>query len=107
MRAVLQANPETLWPVMDSSCEFLWAIEPMAFVQAIKSSGEIVEGYFRGLDRATGNITLSKHESTEQLIRGIGVKTLISFKKFRVDRLGLSRAEVHSEVRTWRGKACI
>ncbi len=106
MRAVVAYKDEGDWPVMDSTFEFLWSIESMVFLQAVKTSGEIVDGYFRGLHRGTGAVALSSHKNSEEVITGIGVKTLASFKKFRVDRLGLSRAEVIREVRTWHGKAC-
>jgi CRISPR-associated endonuclease Csn1 len=106
MRAVLQAKPEDEWPVMDGDAEFLWSIGSMNFVEATKSSGEIVEGYFRGLDRATGNIAVSDHANSDILTRGVGVKTLASFKKFHVDRLG-RRFQSTGESRTWRGKVCM
>jgi CRISPR-associated endonuclease Csn1 len=106
MRAVVAYRDEGNWPVMDSTFEFLWSIESMTFLEVVKSSGELVEGYFRGLDRTTGAIALAKDCNPDDLSRGLGVKTLSSFKKFRVDRLGLSRTEVTREVRTWRGRAC-
>ena len=106
MRAVVAYKDEGEWPVMDSTFEFLWSIESMAFLQAVKTSGQVLEGYFRGLHRGTGAIALSRHDSSDEVVTGIGVKTLASFKKFRVDRLGFSRVEVQREVRTWHGKAC-
>jgi CRISPR-associated endonuclease Csn1 len=106
MRAVVAYKDEGDWPVMDSTFEFLWSIESMAFLQAVRPGGEVIEGYFRGLHRGTGAIALSSHKNSDELVAGIGVKTLASFKKFRVDRLGLSRTEVTREVRTWHGKAC-
>lgn len=106
MRAVMQGRTEAEWPIMDSTFEFLWPIESMTFLEVVKSSGELVAGYFRGLDRTTGAIALAKDCNSDDLSRGLGVKTLASFKKFRVDRLGLARTEVTREVRTWHGKAC-
>jgi hypothetical protein len=38
-----------------------------------------------------------------EIRKGIGLKTLASFKKFTVDRLG-RKFEVVREQRTWRGK---
>lgn len=107
MRAVVAYKDEGDWAAMDSTFEFLWSIESMTFLQAVRPGGEILEGYFRGLHRGTGAIALSSHKNSDDLVTGIGVKTLASFKKFRVDRLGLSRTEVAREVRTWHGKACI
>jgi CRISPR-associated endonuclease Csn1 len=97
--------PETEWPEMDESAEFLWSIHPMSYLEIIKSNGERIEGYFRSLDRNTGAITVSPHMTAAQIRKGIGVKTLASFRKFTVDRLG-RRFEVLREVRTWRGRAC-
>ena len=105
-RAVLQAKPEAEWTVMNDSSEFLWSIGSMNYLEAVKRTGEVVEGYFRGLDRATGNIAVSLHLNSDNVVRGLGVKTLVSFKKVVIDRLG-NKSESKSELRTWRGKVCI
>ena len=99
------ATDESEWPSIDGSFEFLWSLNPMDYLEIIKSNGECVDGYYRSLDRATGAINLSPFHTNDQIIRSIGVKTLSSFKKFRIDRLG-RKSEVLREVRTWRGKAC-
>lgn len=104
-RAVLQARPEAEWPVMDDNAEFLWSIGSMNYLEAVKRTGVVVEGYFRGLDRATGNIAVSSHINSDDVVRGLGVKTLASFKKIIVDRLG-NGFEAKCELRTWRGKVC-
>lgn len=104
-RAVLQARPESEWTIMNGEARFLWSIGSMTYLEAVKRTGEVVEGYFRGLDRATGNITVSMHSSSDNVVRGLGVKTLASFKKVVVDRLG-QKFEAKSEQRTWRGMAC-
>jgi CRISPR-associated endonuclease Csn1 len=70
-----------------------------------KWDGDVIEGYFRSLDRNTGTITISPHMNAAEIRKGIGVKTLSSFNKFSVDRLG-RKFKVHRELRTWRGKAC-
>jgi CRISPR-associated endonuclease Csn1 len=105
-KAVLQAKPEVEWPTIDNTFDFLFSIGSMNYLEITKSSGEFVGGYFRGLDRATGNIAISQHANSSELVKGVGVKTLSSFKKLQIDRLG-SRHEIHSEVRTWRGKVCM
>ena len=99
------ATDEAEWPMLDGSFEFLWSLNPMDWLEIVKSNGEAVEGYYRSLDRATGAINLSPPHTKDAMIRSIGVKTLSSFRKFRIDRLG-RKSEVLREVRTWRGKAC-
>jgi CRISPR-associated endonuclease Csn1 len=93
------------WPLLDASHEFVWELNPMVWVEMVKPSGEIVEGYYRRLDINTAAINLSRHFSNDAEIKSQGVKTLSSFRKFRIDRLG-RKSEVLREVRTWRGKAC-
>lgn len=85
--------------------EFLWSLYPLCWVEVVKPSGEVIEGYFRGMDRSTGAIAISPQHSKGEVNRGIGVKTLTSFRKFAVDRLG-NRSEIQQETRTWHGKAC-
>jgi CRISPR-associated endonuclease Csn1 len=43
--------------------------------------------------------------TNSETIRSIGVKTLSSFRKFSIDRVG-RKSEIPREVRTWRGEAC-
>jgi CRISPR-associated endonuclease Csn1 len=104
-KAILQAHDEEDWVEINSDYEFLFSLNLHAFVELTKSNGEIVDGYFKGIDRATGNIALALHTNMLDLRRGIGPKTSLSFRKFAVDRLG-RKFEVLREVRTWRGKAC-
>jgi CRISPR-associated endonuclease Csn1 len=104
-QAVTAAKPESEWPTLDHSFEFAWSLGNLDYVEAIKSGGEIIEGYFRGMDRATGAIGISPHLTNTEIAKGIGARTLLSFKKFTVDRLG-RKFEVSREVRTWRGKVC-
>ncbi|MCC6949629.1 MAG: type II CRISPR RNA-guided endonuclease Cas9 [Bradyrhizobiaceae bacterium] len=93
------------WPTLDGTAEFLWSMYPMTFLELVKSDGEMIEGYFRSLDRNTGAITVSPQTTSAAIRKGIGVKTLTSFRKFSVDRLG-RKFEVKRELRTWRGRVC-
>lgn len=85
--------------------EFLWSLYPLCWIEVVKPSGEVIEGYFRGMDRSTGAIAISPQHTRAEVNRGIGVKTLAAFRKFAVDRLG-NRSEIQRETRTWHGKAC-
>jgi CRISPR-associated endonuclease Csn1 len=104
-RAVQQGKAEEEWPIIDSAYEFLWSIYPLSFLQITKLDGEVIEGYFRSLDRSTGNLTISPHLTKEQIRKGIGTRTLFDFRKLNVDRLG-RRFEIRREIRTWHGVAC-
>lgn len=95
---------ESDWPSV-ADTEFLWSISSMSYLEMIKPDGELIEGYFKSLDRNTGAATVSPHFSNELFRKGIGIKTLSSLKKFSIDRLG-RKSEVKRETRTWRGKAC-
>jgi CRISPR-associated endonuclease Csn1 len=96
---------EDSWPSIDRSFDFLWSIYPMSLMEVTKPNGEVLTGYFRGLDRSTGAIHLSRHHSKDALIRSIGARTLLNFRKLVVDRLG-NVHEVRHEARTWRGAVC-
>jgi CRISPR-associated endonuclease Csn1 len=104
-QSVVQAKDETEWTVIDNSFEFLFALAIHDYIEMTKPDGEIVAGYFKGIDRATGNIAVAAHENLQNLRRGIGPRNLLSFKKLTVDRLG-NKFEIKHELRTWRGKVC-
>jgi CRISPR-associated endonuclease Csn1 len=96
---------EVEWTLVDTSMEYLWSMYAMSYLEVVKPDGEIIEGYFRSLDRNTGAIKVSPQITATEIRKGIGLKTLASLKKFEIDRLG-RKFEVQREVRTWRGKAC-
>jgi CRISPR-associated endonuclease Csn1 len=104
-RAVQANQDESEWPEIDVEHEFLWSLYPLSFVAVTKPDGEIIEGYFRGLSRSTGALTISPQNSLQTVRLGIGARTLIDFRKFTVDRLG-NCFEIHREQRTWHGVVC-
>ncbi len=103
-RAVQAYKDESDWPAMDDSHQFMWSLHPLSYIE-VDLANAWHAGYFRGLDRSTGAITLSDQKSKDGLTRGIGVKTAKDFRKFAVDRLG-RRFEIERETRTWHGVAC-
>jgi len=107
-RAIAGGKPESEWPEMDSSCEFLSSLYPHSWVEIVDAKGVVKQGYFKGCDIATGAINLGRHSDVRNVKdgRSIGVKTLSSINKFAVDRLG-RRSRIMREVRTWHGEACI
>lgn len=104
-QAIVAYKDEELWPVMTTDYEFMWSLSPFCFVELEKPDGTFIDGYFRGVDRTTGAIGLSPHETRSSLNRGIGVKSLTHLSKWHIDRLG-RRFEIKQEIRTWHGVAC-
>ncbi|MGQ0685263.1 type II CRISPR RNA-guided endonuclease Cas9 [Bradyrhizobium sp.] len=104
-KAVIAYKAENDWTPIDANFDFAWSLNPMSYLELVKSNGEVIEGYYRSMDRTTGAINLSPMATNSETIRSIGVKTLFSFRKFTIDRLG-RKFEVPREVRTWRGEAC-
>lgn len=105
MKAVQANTPEKDWPVIDSEFEFIWSLSPMNYLEIETARQELLEGYFRGMDRATGAIIISDDKNSDRITKGIGARTLRTFNKYSIDRLG-RRHLVKREHRTWRGKVC-
>jgi CRISPR-associated endonuclease Csn1 len=84
---------------------FLFSLYSHSLLEVVKSDGVVIRGYFKGLDRATGNISIAESKNIRNVTRSIGPRTLERFIKLNVDRLG-NVTEVMNEVRTWHGVAC-
>lgn len=101
-RAVIAFKPEEEWTVMDESHQFLFSLYPNDWV-TIRLKNEVREGYYAGLNRATGNIDLWLHDRNQTqgkkgMLEGNGIKTALAVEKYHVDLLGnLHRA--HKEER--------
>ncbi len=101
-QAVVAYKPEDEWPVMDESYPFLFSLHPNDWL-SVRLKGEHKEGYFAGLDRATGAISLWLHDRNQSIgssgqWRGIGIKTALAVEKYHVDLLG-NLHRVHKEDR--------
>ena len=105
-RAVVAAKPEEEWVLIDDTFDFKFSIFLNSLLELTKSDGEVIFGYFKGLNRSVGAISIANHLSQSNARGGIGVKTLLGFRKLSVDRLGMV-TEVLKEARTWHGAACI
>lgn len=105
-RAVQAYAPELEWPAMDSSYQFEFSVVQKSWVEAIRPDGTIIEGYFRGINRSTGAISISPHITMQQVTQGIGARTLLNLSKYQVSRLGTKHL-VAREQRTWHGEVCI
>lgn len=104
-RAVQGGGDDSRWPLIDESFEFLWSIYPMSLLEVTKADGEVITGYHRSLDRNTGALAVSPANISSAVRKGIGARTLVSFRKLVVDRLGRV-SDVPREKRTWRGEVC-
>jgi CRISPR-associated endonuclease Csn1 len=101
-RAVIAFKPEEEWTLMDETYQFLFSLHPNDWVM-VRLKGEIKDGYFSGLDRATGAISLWLHDRNQSMgkdgqWRGVGIKTALAVEKYHVDLLG-GLHRVHFEAR--------
>jgi CRISPR-associated endonuclease Csn1 len=104
-RAVDSGKSESEWTNINHDYTFLFSLYQNSWLEIVKPDGQICSGYFKGLDRSNGAISICDHYDPLALHRGIGARTLLYIRKFDVDRLG-RRAEIVQETRTWRGAVC-
>lgn len=104
-RAVDAAKGESEWTVIDSTFHFMFSIYGNSLLEVTKPDGEVVTGYFKGLNRSVAAITLAEHQNPLAVKQGIGTRTLLRFRKFNIDRLGRD-SEIKQETRTWHGVVC-
>lgn len=106
MRAIVAyRDDEADWVCIDDAFSFRFSLYPRSYVEVVKPNQERLIGYFGGVHRGTGAITLFTHFDPKTRREGIGAQTLLTMKKYSVDRFG-RRAEVTSEARTWHGEVC-
>ena len=90
-RAVVALKDEEDWTVMDESFEFKFVLYANDLIK-VQLKKDSFFGYFIGLDRATGQISLRHHDLDKSKgkdgIYRIGVKTALSFQKYQIDELG-------------------
>jgi CRISPR-associated endonuclease Csn1 len=91
-RAVVAFKPEAEWPEMDESYAFMFSLCPNDWL-SIKLKSETIAGYFAGLDRATGAVSIWAHDRNQTIgkegqWRGVGVKTALALEKYHIDILG-------------------
>ncbi len=103
-RAVVAHKLESDWQPV-ASFSFAFSLYINSLIKVIRSEGAPILGYFKGLDRDGGQIEVVSPLSQQLIPKRIGSKTLMSFRKLSVDRLGRI-SDVPGEVRTWRGAAC-
>lgn len=111
-RSVVAYKDEDEWTLINDRYKFKFSLHPRSYIEVTKPTGELLAGYFQGLNRSTGAINLSNPRNPRLLaddngnsMQSIGAKTLLTMKKYNVDRFGVC-SEVKSEVRTWHGVVC-
>ena len=93
-RAVSAGKVESDWTVMDETYQFLFSLHKNDWICVQgKPKTKPFAGYYAGLDRATGGISLWSHdrnqaEGKQGLYRSIGVKGAENFTKYHIDLLG-------------------
>lgn len=86
-KAIASGKGEDDWPVMTDDYRFIFALYKNDFVEIAKSSGEILEGYFQGINRNTNSLTILEHDGAT-VTGSIGLRNLKMFRKYAVDVLG-------------------
>ncbi len=100
-RAVVAAeDDEDKWTLVDEFT-FLFSLYNNSVVEVQRPGARPILGYFKGLDRSVAAIKLVNQISQQSEPERVGTKTLSSFLKYSVDRLG-RKFPVPREVRTWR-----
>ncbi len=100
-RAIMQGKDESEWAVMDDK-DFIFSLHKNEYL-VIKTKKEIIEGYYAGTHRGTGNVNIRAHDNDPSFGKdgtkeGIGVKTALSLKKYAVDYFG-NKTLINKEVR--------
>ena len=91
-RAIVAHKDEVDWIQIDKEFDFMFSLHPNDFVEVNTRKG-MKSGYFAGCDRTTGAINLWEHDrdvsaGKKGFHKGIGVRTVLSLRKFHVDVLG-------------------
>lgn len=86
VQAMLAHKPQKVWPTMHRE-DFLFSLFKDTYIKLATKAGEFEEGYFKSSNRRVATLELSKPNLQDET-RGMGSKTLTSFRKFHVDRLG-------------------
>ncbi|MDO5055286.1 MAG: type II CRISPR RNA-guided endonuclease Cas9 [Pasteurella oralis] len=90
-KAIIANKHEDEWEEMDENAVFKFSLFPNDLVE-LKTKKERFFGYYIGLDRANGSISIREHDSAvskgKDGIYRVGVKLALSFDRYQVDELG-------------------
>ncbi|QNT78608.1 type II CRISPR RNA-guided endonuclease Cas9 [Entomobacter blattae] len=101
-KAITAHKPESEWPVMDTSYHFEFSLHRRSYIKVTTSKNEVIEGYYVGIHRLTGSITISDHKSSGSK-QTIGSRNLLKIEKYQIDRLGKYHF-IKQEKQLWHGK---
>ena len=89
-KAIRAATLEQDWPEMDATYKFAFSLCNNDLILIADKKGEegsFIRGYYKGTDRANGNISIEAHDRSWAR-SGVGVQNIGIFKKLQVDVLG-------------------
>lgn len=89
-KAIRAATLEQDWPEMDATYQFAFSLCNNDLILIADKKGEkgsFIRGYYKGTDRANGNISIEAHDRSWART-GVGVQNIGIFKKLQVDVLG-------------------
>ena len=95
-KAVVANKPESEWIEMDETFSFKFSLFLDDYIK-IKKGEEVIEGYYSGMNRSKGSISLKHHDHSSEY-NDIGAKSQDYIKKFVVSPLG-ELSEVKQEKR--------
>ena len=92
IKAITAHKPENQWPEIDASFSFCCSIYPSTLIEITPKGASSILGYYSGVDRDNGKITLRLHDRNAQVGKDgelrVSTKTAESIKHFHVDVLG-------------------
>lgn len=95
--------------LIDDSFEFVVSLRLRTFIEIVKNTGEVIQGYYLGANRASGSIAIASPHSLktspdgDEKVASFGVKNLHAIKKIAMGRLG-ERHDIVKQTRTWHGQ---
>jgi CRISPR-associated endonuclease Csn1 len=86
---IVKKGSELDWPSVSDNYIFKFSLYPNDFVRITKSSGEVIEGYYRTADISNAQIYILKHDETNSdNTKNYGIQSLAKFEKCVVNYFG-------------------
>jgi len=87
-KSITLKKHEDNWKKIASDCHFKLNLYLKCWINVVTSKRKAIEGYYRETDRNTNSINISPHSILTEIHSSIEARTLSSFKKSTIDRLG-------------------